>query len=294
MISVIIPCYNQGSYLAESLESVFNQTYEEWECLIINDGSLDSTEEIALRWKAKDKRFRYFKKENGGLSASRNLGLRNAIGKYIQFLDADDVIDKNKLFVQVKRLERSSDSLLAYCDYFCATGDNLYKEFPRRYIQPEFKSENYIHELITNWQVSFSIPCHCFLFRADLFRANNIFFNETLPNHEDWECWMNIFALNPGVIYVDEKLATYRIHNNAMSSERGQMKEGFLKAISLQKNKYKVDPELFSLLNTKFNLVKYGYPSTSPLKALIFGIVIRLSKKVRRRILKIAGKPEKL
>ena len=71
LISIIMPCYNQGQFLEETFQSVFNQTYKNWECLLINDGSTDTTKEIAEKWSRKDKRFRYFEKENGGRSSAR-------------------------------------------------------------------------------------------------------------------------------------------------------------------------------------------------------------------------------
>ena len=63
MISIVVPCYNQAQYLEECLQSVLDQTYEKWECLIVNDGSTDNTEEIALQWKKKDSRFIYLKRK---------------------------------------------------------------------------------------------------------------------------------------------------------------------------------------------------------------------------------------
>lgn len=94
LISVIVPCYNQAEYLDECLLSVFNQTDKNWECIIVNDGSIDQTEETAKRWLEKDSRFKYIYKENGGLSSARNAGLESASGNYIYFLDSDDLIDK--------------------------------------------------------------------------------------------------------------------------------------------------------------------------------------------------------
>ncbi|WP_374360648.1 glycosyltransferase family 2 protein, partial [Cloacibacterium sp.] len=74
LISVVVPCYNQAQYLDECLQSVLNQTYQDWECIIVNDGSPDHTEEIAKNWVEKDTRFIYLSKENGGLSSARNAG----------------------------------------------------------------------------------------------------------------------------------------------------------------------------------------------------------------------------
>ena len=87
LISVIIPCYNQAHFLDETLNSILTQSYDNWECIIINDGSLDATEKIGLDWSNKDSRFKYVKKENGGLSSARNKGLELAKGDFIQFLD---------------------------------------------------------------------------------------------------------------------------------------------------------------------------------------------------------------
>ena len=84
-ISIIIPCYNQAHFLDQALQSVLNQTYLNWECLLINDGSTDETEIISNKWIKKDPRFKYFYKENGGLSSARNFGLDNAEGDCIVF-----------------------------------------------------------------------------------------------------------------------------------------------------------------------------------------------------------------
>src|SRR5258708_19665767 len=84
-------------FLDETLQSVWRQTYHDWECLIIDDGSTDDTEKIADGWNKKDTRFKYFYQQNTGLSSARNKGLNIATGEYIQFLDADDVLDTNKL-----------------------------------------------------------------------------------------------------------------------------------------------------------------------------------------------------
>ena len=96
-ISIIVPCYNQAQYLDECLQSVLEQTYENWECIIVNDGSPDDTEVVAKKWLEKDNRFQYLYKKNGGLSSARNAGIKQAKGVYIQLLDSDDLLQKDKL-----------------------------------------------------------------------------------------------------------------------------------------------------------------------------------------------------
>ncbi len=95
IISIIVPCYNQAQYLPETLESVLKQKLENWECVIVNDGSPDNTEDVALEWCKKDTRFKYFRKENGGLSDARNYGIKHSNGKYILPLDSDDLISED-------------------------------------------------------------------------------------------------------------------------------------------------------------------------------------------------------
>ena len=92
IVSIIVPCYNYAALFREALDSVLAQTYDDWECIIVNDGSTDDTEEIALQYCQKDERFIYFYKENGGHSSARNYGIKKSKGEYILPLDPDDKI----------------------------------------------------------------------------------------------------------------------------------------------------------------------------------------------------------
>src|SRR5690554_3213021 len=91
LISIIVTCYNQASYIDETLNSVLNQTYQNWECIIVNDGSTDTTEEVVSKWLKKDNRFQYIASTNKGVSNARNVGIEKAMGTYILPLDGDDV-----------------------------------------------------------------------------------------------------------------------------------------------------------------------------------------------------------
>ena len=107
IISVIIPCYNQAGYLPETLESLFQQTYPYWEAIIVNDGSPDDTEKIALEYVGKDQRVHYVYKENGGLSSARNKGIECARGEFILPLDADDIIKPEYIEKALKAFEQN-------------------------------------------------------------------------------------------------------------------------------------------------------------------------------------------
>lgn len=114
LISVIVTCYNQGKYLRQALDSLVNQSHGEWECIVVNDGSTDDTERIALEYSKSDSRFCYFHQTNSGVSSARNFGLTKAKGEYIQFLDADDHIHPDKLTTQLAILESNLEIGVVY------------------------------------------------------------------------------------------------------------------------------------------------------------------------------------
>lgn len=110
-VSVIVPVYNQERYLDECIRSIRQQTLTEWECLIINDGSSDSSGKIARQFSAVDPRIRYFEQENGGVSSARNLGMRNASARYLCFVDGDDFIAADFLKQLVETSDREESEL---------------------------------------------------------------------------------------------------------------------------------------------------------------------------------------
>ena len=285
LVSVIIPCYNQAQYLPDALGSVLVQTYPDWECIIVNDGSPDNTEAVARLWVLKDARFKYIKKENGGLSSARNAGQKVAVGGYLQYLDADDVIHPDKFTIQVKALENTGENALSVSSYFASTETDLAQPYPSRFLNPRFQTRNYLHELITGWEVNLSIPVHCFLFKSAVFKNNNIIFNEQLPNHEDWECWINIFKLNPEVRYVDLVLAIYRIRESAMCFDNRRMREGYLQAINHQKDAFHKNSIEYQLLVRKYNFVKYGVSADN-----LYFVFLGLLNKVVKRITMLVWK----
>src|SRR5690606_36436728 len=112
LVTIIIPCYNAEKYIAETIESVINQTYKNWELIVVNDGSTDNSPDIIKEFVANDNRIAFIDKPNSGVSDSRNKGLEKAKGEYIAFLDADDVWIENNLEVKVNNLYNYND-----CDY---------------------------------------------------------------------------------------------------------------------------------------------------------------------------------
>ena len=104
LISVIIPIYNAEKYIEETLNSLVSQSYTNWECLLIDDGSNDCSKFRVERFCIEDQRFKYFYQNNAGPSAARNYGISLSVGDFIQFLDADDVLLPERFFVLMKLL----------------------------------------------------------------------------------------------------------------------------------------------------------------------------------------------
>src|SRR6185312_8990606 len=174
IVSVIVPCYNYAHFLGEALDSVLAQTFPHWECIIINDGSTDNTEEIALEYCKKDARIKYFYKENGGHSSARNFGIKASVGKYILPLDADDRISNIYLEKAIEILETETDVKLV-------TGEvQLFGNTDSRLKMPVFDLRSF---LIVNYITISS------LFRRSDYDCTKGF-DETMLVFEDWDLFI--------------------------------------------------------------------------------------------------------
>jgi glycosyltransferase involved in cell wall biosynthesis len=208
------------------------QTHTDWECIIVNDGSPDDTEKVAREWCEKDSRFIYLKKENGGLSSARNSGLRIAKGDYIQFLDADDLIEDKKLTIQSAILVANESIDLVYSPARYFTSDNntaRYYDINLTFEkwQPEISGANIrLFEHLINQNI---FCCNCPLVRKRAIDQVGLF-NESLRSHEDYEYWIRL-AINGSWFQFDETEDTFalvRVHNVSMSNDRLKMGVGYL------------------------------------------------------------------
>lgn len=226
LISIIIPCYKQGQYLSQALSSVVNQTYPNWECIIINDGSPDNTEEVALEWKQKDNRIHYIKKANGGLSSARNEGIAAAKGEYIQLLDADDLIDKDKLFLHVSSIvnDNIAPNVITYSSarYFLDKPDELtiFRDdfFPQVELTLYDSCEDHVKMVFGRNIVVVSAP----LYPKKLFSDVGLY-DEKFKSLEDWD--MNIRAILAKykfhkLSYQPHALTLIRVSSNSMMANK--------------------------------------------------------------------------
>lgn len=217
LVSVIIPCYNQGDFLGNALQSLINQTYSNWECIIVDDGSADNTPEVGKIFQNGDSRITYFKKENGGLSSARNLGLNKIKGDFVQFLDADD-------FISVKKFELSIKSLVEMQVDMVISNFQYYKSSLDKFVSPYFKLNEKVLDtssIINKWDLEFTIPIHCGFFKSEVFR--NFRFPIELRAKEDWIMWVDLFKKENTFYFIDLSLAFYTIHDANMTKNSAFM-----------------------------------------------------------------------
>ena len=199
LISVIVPCYNQAQYLDECLQSVLDQTYTDWECIIVNDGSPDHTEEMAKSWLEKDPRFKYIHKENGGLSSARNAGITEAKGEWVLPLDADDKIGNQYLELAEKEFVKNPSVVYCKAEFFGTI--NEFWDIPSY----DFDKIKYTNQIF----------CSAFYKRKDWALVKGYDVNLKF-GREDWEFWISILNKTSLVIKLDYLGFYYRRKDDSM------------------------------------------------------------------------------
>ena len=226
LISIVIPVYNAEKYLEECLNSIKNQTYKNFEVILVNDGSIDNSESICKEFVESDTRFRYYLKANGGASSARNLGLDNVTGEYITFIDADDWVDENHLEVLINNIkENNSDMAVSSIKKF----DNVSRFKFRVYSNQEKYLLNYnklnreeflvILPKLIHASNSYKIAVSK-LFKKEL--LSDVRFDESIVYGEDLEFFFKIYNNISSISYVDEVTYVYRLHNERTSSKFNQ------------------------------------------------------------------------
>jgi glycosyltransferase involved in cell wall biosynthesis len=202
LISLIVPCYKQAQFLPETLQSVLDQTYTDWECIIVDDGSPDNTYEVAQQWCEKDSRFRYIKKENGGLPSARNAGIAISNGYYILPLDSDDKIHSTFLEKIIKAFLKNPDLELvtSRIQFFGVKNNEM--------LLPDF---SYKKLLVRN-----CFP-HCSSFKKTAWESVGGY-DENMKSFEDWEFWIRILNEKSQVYKIPELMFIYRKHEEGSLS----------------------------------------------------------------------------
>ena len=188
-ISIITPCYNAAPYIANTIQSVQNQTILDWEMIIVDDGSSDNSVEIIKKIISQDSRSKLIQKENGGSASARNLALSIAQGEYIQFLDSDDTIDYKKLERQITLMEKE-DLDVSYSDWCFVLPDGTMEKV-------HGLNFNLVRILLL-WGTLFgALPIHAFVYRRDFLTKHQLSFSSVIKEREDWNFHIQVLSNHP-------------------------------------------------------------------------------------------------
>ncbi len=246
LISVIIPVFNGQNTIKKTIESVLNQTWKDYELIIINDGSTDSTEEIISS--ISDSRIKVFNYPNAGPAVTRNRGIAIASGKYISFIDADDLWTPDKLEKQLQKLEENPQAKIAYSwtDYIDEFDNFLY---PGSHITAN--GNVYKQLLLNNFLENGSNPL---IDRQVLIEAGG--FDESLFAAEDLDLWFKL-AIKYEFVAVPYPQILYRVSTNSLSSNFERMEKKSLQVMDIIDRAFSLAPQ--SLQNLKSKTISNFY-----------------------------------
>ncbi len=204
LVSIIIPCYNQAKYLTDALNSVVNQTYTNWECIIVNDGSKDNSSQIAKRIikKNPNKKIKLYEIENSGLANARNHGISLSNGELVLPLDSDDVLENIALEKFVEALTKNGADIV-YSNYTTFGFTNKFVECiePDEFYNPN-RPEN-------------GLP-YCSIYKKTLWEKTGGYNKNMLWGFEDWEFWINCSKYKVKVCKITDALFRYRVKEQSM------------------------------------------------------------------------------
>lgn len=238
LVSIITPCYNSADFITDTISSVIEQTYQNWELIVIDDQSKDHTCEVIEGFIQQHSNIKLIKLEqNAGVANARNVGLANASGKYIAFLDSDDIWLKDKLAKQVAYMEEKSLPM-TFCAYHRI--DEAGKIISKKIEVPQ--SVNYRQLLSHNVIIfSTSLTLRSAIGSTRFKRAG----------HEDWIFWLDIFKKPFNGYGINEALVQYRIRQGSVSSNK-------LKVIGFTWKIYR-ESEQLGFFKSAYHFVRYAF-----------------------------------
>lgn len=216
LISIIVPIYNKEDYLPQCLDSIINQSYTNFEVLLVNDGSTDSSGIICQEYAERDSRFRYIEKENGGVSSARNLGLERSEGAYITFIDSDDWVEFNYLEVLYNALrENNADVAISSYKSYYLDGKfylRVYSSQEEEFLRIGKRNRDvFLEEFPKLGKLNHDFHCIASkLFKRELLESQK--FDESINYGEDLYFFFNLYLKMQSIVYVKEATYIYRQH----------------------------------------------------------------------------------
>jgi len=232
-VSAIIPTYNYARYVAAAVESVLSQSFDDLEIVVVDDGSTDETRETLRHLST---RIRYVPQAHRGLAATRNAGIRVSRGRYLAFLDSDDLWLPDKVSMQVARLDAEPAVGLVY------TEATLFNDESPTEIPHSFWSDHPSGKILPRLLRHNVVPSPTPMVRRELFEQVGPF-DERLSACEDWDMWIRIAQVSE-FSYVDRVLAKYRVHAANMSLDHERMMTNGLRVLEKAFSSPNLSPEI--------------------------------------------------
>ena len=260
LVTVIMPVFNCEEFIGQAIKSVLCQTYFNWELIIVNDGSTDSSEIIANKFS--DHRIKYFKQNRQGVSSARNLAFSEMRGEYFCFLDSDDLIPPNSIHSRIKVFSQNPD--VTFVDGVVIT-KNKSMEKRIRFYKPSFKGYPYNELLRINQKCLFG-PSWM------IKREKNIFyhFNERMTHAEDL-CFYLSISKGKKYDFTNDEVLHYRISENSAMSNFEGLEDGYKQLYIIVKTEHSVSRKTLIYLKyriTRIMLLSYLFDKRTPFKAL--------------------------
>lgn len=236
LISVILPVYNVEAYLGTCLESICRQTWENWEIICVDDGSVDKTLEVAQRYAETDQRIRVYQQTHGGVSAARNLGLLYALGKYVLFVDGDDWLNSDMFRILVEAAEKTQADLVV-CSARVMEHEKEVLDGGADWLKASLAVRSHMADLkneAERWKIMEEPGTWPFLWnkliRRDVLERNAIRFSNGLALGEDGLFVQILCQYINTIIYVPDTLYCYRWQRKDSATMRlGAQKESQVK-----------------------------------------------------------------
>jgi len=249
--SIVIPVYNRSFFIKEAICSIQNQTFSDWECIVVDDGSTDDGAEIIKQLSEEDNRIKYVYQENAERSVARNNGIRNSNGKYICFLDSDDVFLPIHLQVLFDEIQlKDSPKALFFTNYLLSQQGNIQEQQ-----LPTLKGD-VLRYLFYNPIIPARVCIHSNILKEDMF-------DEEIVIVEDLLLWVRI-ALKHPVFQIEQSTVVYNIHDDNSVNIQNNAATKRLNGLKIFKQKY---PQIMSKIplkiwndvfgDTHFNVMKY-------------------------------------
>lgn len=261
LITIIIPVFNREKWINATLNSIQSQTYTHFECIIVDDGSTDKTEEMVLSFSNADKRFQFFKRPENrtkGPNSCRNFGLEKSKGEFIQWFDSDDFLFENALETYLNNFDEATDVVIAKLE-------RIEYETGRNFGSNIIFSENLIDDYFTG-NVSFYV-CGPMWKKSFLVQQPELF-DESIQNLDDWDFNLRMIYANPRIKFLDQVLIRYFQHENSLKRELKKL------------NKAEIDSAFRARSKQLELLKKNGLMSVKRSKTIILGF--------RKEMLRIA------